>query len=129
LTYTYTNSFGCVDSASVVATVQDCPERARLMRDNAVIVYPNPNKGNFYIRVNSTLYNYLGVRVYNANGEVVNGTSVNDVLTSPTYSGLVFGRVIPINLSHLPSGTYLVKVYYEDGVRTAEESYPVIIAR
>ncbi|MGB3007161.1 MAG: T9SS type A sorting domain-containing protein, partial [Chitinophagaceae bacterium] len=129
LTYTYTNTLGCTDSARILATVQACPERARLLREGAVIVYPNPNKGNFYIRMNSTLYNYIGVRVYNAAGVVVNGTSVNDVLTSPTYSGLVYGRVIPINLSHLPSGTYLVKVYYEDGVRTAEESYPVLIMR
>jgi len=75
------------------------------------------------------LYNYLAIRVYNTNGVMVNGTSVNDVLTAPTFSGLVYGRVIPVNLTNLPSGTYLVKVYYEDGVRTAEESYRVVIAR
>jgi subtilisin-like proprotein convertase family protein len=129
LTYTYTNSFGCTASATTVAKVEDCPERIRLLRDDAVILYPNPNSGQFFVRMNSTLYNYLGMKVYNVQGQLVNGTTVNDAVSSPTYSGLVYGRVIPINLSHLPAGTYMVKFYYDDGVRTSEKSFPVIINR
>lgn len=129
LTYTYTNSVGCTATATTVAKVEDCPERIRLLRDDAVILYPNPNSGQFFVRMNSTLYNYLGMKVYNVQGQLVNGTTVNDAVSSPTYSGLVYGRVIPINLSHLPAGTYMVKFYYDDGVRTSEKSFPVIINR
>jgi hypothetical protein len=59
----------------------------------------------------------------------MNGTSINDVLNSPTYGGLVYGRVIPIDLSRLPSGTYLVKFYYDDGVRTSEKAFTVVVNR
>jgi len=129
LTYTYTNAAGCTAAATTIAKVEDCPERIRLMRDNGVLLYPNPNNGQFFVKVNSTLYNYLGIRVYNAAGQVVNGTISSGAVASPTYSGLVYGRVIPINLSNLPNGTYLVKVYYDDGIRTAEKAFPVVIMK
>jgi hypothetical protein len=107
--------------------VEDCQERLRLLRDDAVILYPNPNNGRFNIRINSTLYNYLGMKVYNVQGQLLNGVAVNDVLNSPVYSGLVYGRVIPIDLSKLPAGIYFVKFYYDDGVRTSEKTFKVVI--
>lgn len=127
LTYTFTNSLGCTNTAVVAATVLDCPERLRLLRDDAVILYPNPNNGQFNIRINSTLYNYLGMKVYNTQGQLLNGVAVNDILNSPVYTGLVYGRVIPINLTKLPAGIYLVKFYYDDGIRTSEKTFKVII--
>lgn len=127
LTYTYTNFFGCTATATTVAKVEDCPERIRLLSENGVLLFPNPNSGQFFIKMNSTLYNYVGLKVYNVAGQLVNGNVVNDAVSSPTYSGLVYGRVIPVNLSNLPSGTYMVKVYYDDGVRTSEKTFPVII--
>jgi subtilisin-like proprotein convertase family protein len=129
LTYTFTNTFGCTATATTIAKVEDCPERQRLLRDNAVILYPNPNKGQFFLRMNSTLYNYLGVKVYNMTGQLVNGNVVNEAVSSPVYGGLVYGRVIPINLGNLPSGTYMVKVYYDDGIRTSEKGFVVVIGR
>ena len=128
LTYTYTNAAGCTASAPVTAKVEDCQERLRLLRDDAVILYPNPNNGQFNIRINSTLYNYLGMKVYNAQGQLLTGAIVNDVMTSQVFSGLVYGRVIPINLTKLPAGIYLVKFFYDDGNRTSEKSFKVVIA-
>ncbi|MBL7729635.1 MAG: proprotein convertase P-domain-containing protein [Chitinophagaceae bacterium] len=129
LTYTYTNAAGCTASATTTARVEDCPERMRLLSENGVLLYPNPNSGQFFIKMNSTLYNYVGMRVYNSVGQVVNGSVVNDAVSSPVYSGLVYGRVIPVDLTNLPSGTYMVKVYYDDGVRTSEKTFPVVIAK
>jgi subtilisin-like proprotein convertase family protein len=129
LTYSFTNAAGCNATATTIAKVEDCPERQRLLSNDGVILYPNPNTGQFFIRVNSTLYNYLGMKVYNMTGQLVNGNVVNDAVTSPTYSGLVYGRVIPVNLSNLPSGTYMVKVFYDDGVRTSEKGFLVVIGR
>jgi hypothetical protein len=111
----------------VVARVDDCPERLRLLQDNAFIIYPNPNNGRFNIRVNTSLYSYIGLKVYNAQGQLVNGAIVNDVLTSPVFNGLVYGRVIPVDLSHLPPGVYMVTLFYDDGSRTAVKGVKVVI--
>ncbi|MEI2740391.1 MAG: T9SS type A sorting domain-containing protein [Chitinophagaceae bacterium] len=127
LTYTYTNAAGCTATAPVIAKVEDCQERLRQLEDNAVILYPNPNNGQFNIRINSTLYNYLGMKVYNAQGQLLTGAIVNDVMTSQVFSGLVYGRVIPINLTKLPAGIYFVKFFYDDGNRTSEKAFKVVI--
>jgi len=127
LTYSYTNPAGCTSTAAVIAKVEDCQERIRLLSDDGVLLYPNPNNGQFNIRINSTLYNYLGMKVYNAQGQLVNGKAVNDVLVSPVYTGLVYGRVIPIDLTKLPAGIYFVKFYYDDGVRTSDKTFKVVI--
>ena len=122
LTYTFINSLGCPASATVVAKVVSDAEcgRLRLLRDNAVLLYPNPTNGNFNIRINSILYNYLNMRVYNAAGNIVN---------TRNYTGLVYGQVVPVDLSHLPSGTYMVRFFYDDGARTAEKVFPLVIGR
>jgi hypothetical protein len=120
LTYTYRNALGCTSSSTVVARVEDCPERTVRLTDNAVILYPNPNNGRFNIRINSTLYNYLGMRVYNAQGQLIK---------IQQFGGLVYGRVIPIDLTHLPGGTYMVKFYYDDGARSSDKTFKVLIAR
>ena len=122
LTYTYSNTSGCVGSATTIANVVsnlECVRENRL-RDNALILYPNPNNGNFNIRVNSILYNYLNMRVFNTAGNLI---STRD------YNGLVFGQVIPIDLTHLPAGTYMVRFFYNDGARTSEKVFPVVIGR
>ncbi|NOT51988.1 MAG: T9SS type A sorting domain-containing protein [Chitinophagaceae bacterium] len=133
LTYTFTNSSGCTNTASVVAKVEDCPERIRLLSDDGVILYPNPNNGIFSIRINSTLYNYLGMKVYDMAGRLVNGkvvkNGIDQALVSPVFSGLVYGRVVPIDLSYLPSGMYLVKFYYDDGIRSSEKGFLVSIIK
>jgi hypothetical protein len=128
LTYSFTAANGCTATSTVTAVVQDCPERQREIEKDALVVYPNPNNGRFNVKVNSTLYNYLGMKVYDARGQLVNGKLVNDVLTSPVYGGLVYGRVIPIDLSYLPAGVYFVKFYYEGGARSGEKAVKVIIA-
>ncbi len=122
LTYTYTNSLGCSATATVVATVVSDAEcgRIRLLRDNALILYPNPNDGKFNIKINSTLYNYVNMKVYNTSGNLVN---------TRNYTGLIYGQIVPVDLSHLPSGAYMVRFFYDDGIRTSEKVFPVVIGR
>lgn len=119
LTYTFTNAGGCSATATVIAKVEDCPERIRLLRDDAVIVYPNPNNGRFNVRINSTLYNYLGMKVFNTAGQLIR---------TQNFGGLIYNRVINIDLHTLPGGTYMVKFYYDDGIRTSEKTFPVVIS-
>lgn len=120
LTYSYTNAAGCTSTDTTTVKVSDCPERIRLLRDNAVILFPNPNNGQFNIRMNSVLYNYLGMKVYTAAGQLVH---------TQQWSGLVYGRVIPINLTHLPAAVYMVRFVYDDGIRTSEKTFKVIVGR
>ncbi|MEO6612015.1 MAG: immunoglobulin domain-containing protein, partial [Chitinophagaceae bacterium] len=130
LTYTYTgnNGLGCTSTDTTKVIVVDCGERVRLLKDNGVLLYPNPNNGRFNIKVNSTLYNYLGMKVYDMQGRLVNGRSNGKVLESPVFGNLVFGRVIPVDLSYLPAGTYLIKLYYDGGIRSSEKGILVVIS-
>lgn len=98
-TVTYSAANGaCQTVASRVILVNECTERHRTLDQySSVIVYPNPNNGQFNIRMNSDLYNHLNVRIYNAMGQLVK-TQVN--------TGLTYGSVISVNLGTLPGGTY-----------------------
>ena len=118
LTYSYTNAAGCTSTDTTKAVVSDCPERIRLLRDDALILYPNPNSGQFFIRMNSVLYNYLSMRVYTSAGQLIN---------TQDWKGLVYGRVVPINLTHLPAAVYMVRFIYDDGIRTSEKTFRVVI--
>jgi subtilisin-like proprotein convertase family protein len=117
--YKVTNSpSGCADSAILSINVQECTERIRLLTSDGVLLYPNPNNGQFNIRVNSVLYNYLGMKVFTAAGALVK---------QQKWSNLPYGRVLPIDLRNLAAGVYMVYIFYEDGVRTSEKTYKVII--
>ncbi len=120
LTYSYVNEFGCPGSSTVTAQVVDCPERIILLRDNAVILWPNPNTGQFNIRINSVLYNNLTMKVYTASGALAR---------TQQYNNLAFGRVIPVDLTSLPSGTYMVQFSYVGGPRTSDKTFKVVVGR
>jgi hypothetical protein len=118
LTYSFTNASGCSAAATTIAKVEDCKERIILLRDSAVILYPNPNHGRFFIRINSTLYKYLGMRVYTAHGALVR---------TQQFNSLNFGTVIPIDLRNLATDVYMVEFYYDDGVRTSKKYFKVVV--
>lgn len=119
LTYTYTSTAGCTTTGTKKIAVKDCPERMILLRDNALLLYPNPNTGKFNIKVNSVLYNNLVMKVYTNSGVLVR---------TQQLGGLAWGRIVPIDLTSLPGGVYMVKFYYDGGARTAEKTFKVIIA-
>jgi len=58
------------------------------------------------------------MRVYTTGGQLL---MVKD------WGGLNYGRVVPVDLTHLPSATYMVKLYYDDGVRSSEKTFQVVI--
>jgi subtilisin-like proprotein convertase family protein len=118
--YKVTNTpSGCADSSIINIRVEECPERTRLLTSDGVLLYPNPNNGQFNIRVNSVLYNYLGMKVFTSTGALVK---------QQRWSNLPYGRVLPIDLRHLAAGVYMVYIFYEDGVRTSEKTFKVIVA-
>jgi len=118
LAYTLNNATNCVSSSSIVAKVEECAERRRLLRDDAIVLFPNPSSGQFNLKMNSTLYSDLVIKVYTTSGNLVR---------TEALSGLSFGRVVPFNFSHLPGGTYMVHVIYDGGVKFSEKVFPIII--
>ena len=121
IAYTYADINGCVNTATTNVVVDACIERNRDLNNGAVVLYPNPNSGQFNIRINSALFNVLGARVFNSAGQLV---------YTNQWRGLVYARVIPVNLSHLAAGVYMVRLYYGDGMdKGADKTYQIIIAR
>ena len=121
ITYTFTDLNGCTNRATIAATVLACDERDRDLNNRAVFLYPNPNNGQFNLRINSTRFNVLGMRVFNSAGQLV---------STKQWSGLVFARVMPVDLTNLPAGVYMVRLYYGDGMdRGADRTFQIIVAR
>jgi extracellular elastinolytic metalloproteinase len=118
LTYTYTGTGGCISTANISAKVEDCPDRNIALSNNALILYPNPNNGQFFMWVNSALYNHLGMKVYASNGQLVK---------TQQFTGLTWGQRIPIDLSNLAAAVYTVHFYFDNGTRTEEKAFKVII--
>jgi hypothetical protein len=54
-------------------------------------------------------------------------TNAGALVKQQKWTNLPYGRVLPIDLRHLAAGVYMVYVYYEDGVRTSEKTFKVII--
>jgi len=121
ITYTYADANGCVNRASTTVSVQACTERDRNLENDAVVLYPNPSNGKFNLRINSTLFNTLGMRVYKSNGQLM---YVNQ------WKSLVFGRVIPVDLSRFAAGVYMIRLYYGDGMdRGADRTFKIVISQ
>ncbi len=105
INYVLTNA-GCVTTKSSVIQVNECSERhLRLYQFQAITVYPSPNNGRFSIRINSDLYNNLGVRIFNSLGQQIQ---------TRQFSGLAYGSVVSLDISHMPSGVYQLFIYSSD---------------
>ncbi len=97
VTYTVSNA-ACQTVASRIILVNECIERhISLDKYSSVTVFPNPNNGEFKIRLNTDLYNKVNIQVYNAMGQIVK---------TQLSTGLTYGSVVSVDLGTLPSGTY-----------------------
>lgn len=69
-------------------------------KEDALTIYPNPSKGIFTIELN-TKANNVSYAVFNLEGKLIAQSNINN------NGGKISQQV---NLSHLPSGTYVVQV-------------------
>lgn len=105
VSYSVTNA-GCTTTQSSIIQVNECAGRHLLLNAfTAVYVYPNPNNGRFNIRLNTDLYNKIGVKAYASDGKMV---------ASQMFAGLAYGSVVPFDLSDQPSGVYHLYIYNND---------------
>jgi hypothetical protein len=99
-TYTcrYTDLNGCVQtSAGMLVSSQT---------SGNIYVYPNPNTGQFQVRFNNQANEKVTVNIYDEKGALVYRQIA---VTSSAYS------VINVDLSALPSETYLIRLVGADG--------------
>ena len=115
ISYTVTNSFGCTATRTANIVVNDCIERHQVFQ-TAIRIWPNPNNGRFSIQFNSDKYKEFKVKIVNARGQE---------MAYYEFKNLVYGQILPFDLSRLASGEYFLYVYntQESGV------FPVVIVR
>jgi hypothetical protein len=113
-TLTYSTTSGCGTLATVNITVNDCIDRHNVLR-NAIRIYPNPTTGRFNIRFLTDIYKGFNLSVIDATGRVLSNFS---------FTGLIYGSVIPMNLGSLPSGSYRLVIYNSQEKAT----FPLVIA-
>jgi hypothetical protein len=115
LTYTVTNGSGCGTTRTASVVVNDCLERHNIFQ-TAIRIWPNPNAGRFSIQFNSDKYKEFKVKIVDAAGKEAGYYE---------FKNLVFGQIIPFDLSRLAGGQYFLYVYntQESGV------FPIEIMR
>jgi subtilisin-like proprotein convertase family protein len=95
-----TDSLGCVGSDSVHVDIELCTGVDELNRPFSAVIYPNPTKDNFTIKLEQS--NELLIEVYDEIGRlVIQEKRVSDSIT--------------IDISNHPPGVYLVKLTNEEG--------------
>jgi hypothetical protein len=104
VTYSYTDVNGCSGSASVTITVNACVGVEESSLENSVIVYPNPNNGEFTIAVNANVGD-LKIEVVDMQGRVVFASQENNVQA---------GFTSRVSLNEMAKGIYMVRLTSAD---------------
>ena len=73
------------------------------------IIYPNPNDGNFTLRLSGAIYGELDIKIINMLGEVV--SQIQDIKTDP-------GQEYPLQILNINKGVYFIYVNATGGDRT-----------
>jgi hypothetical protein len=99
-TYTYTDSLGCTNTASVVFTVNSCASVAEANLASGVSVFPNPNNGIFTISVNASI-GEMQIEISDMEGRLVYSSLEKNVQAGFTKQ---------ISLEQMASGMYTLKL-------------------
>ena len=93
------------------------------LQDNSVNVYPNPTSGELIIEMCDMRYEICDIRIFDVMGRTVSGF---ETTPCPRQRGKVSGSEnrkseigqsgIAINISHLPSGIYFLRIQTENDV-------------
>jgi len=76
-----------------------------LLKKNGILIYPNPTSGQIIVQHLQLPENLRGINVYSATGQLV----YQKQFTSTTVSSY-----IPLNLTALSSGVYMLRLVYTD---------------
>jgi len=102
-----TNATSCVNSGDITITWVDCTSIDEFSNNVSLSIYPNPNNGEFSLKINALQDEILNVRVVNELGAVVyskEDISVRDAIT------------LNINLKEKAAGIYSLVVSSDNGM-------------
>ncbi|MFA6570729.1 MAG: T9SS type A sorting domain-containing protein, partial [Bacteroidota bacterium] len=92
-----TDTNGCKNSSDTLIIISDVKEEK--ISENAISVYPNPNKGNFTLKINSSFVGQAKVTITNSIGMLIQKNTVN-------LQGIPLSA--EIRLENVPNGTYMI---------------------
>ena len=98
--------------------MNDCADQHLPLGHPGAIIIPTPSDGKFFIWFKTDLYTKLSMRVFQADGKLVD---------QRTISGITYGMQAPINLRKLAAGIYFLSLY--DEKTHAEKTFRILIAR
>lgn len=104
-----------IDSANIEKVNES---RTALINANKLEVYPNPTSGEFTVKYNTLKKSDVRLNIFDVNGSLVKEVVTIDSQYEGKYQ-------IPVNLSDLPNGIYIVNLI-SNGERTTER---VVIVR
>jgi len=104
VTYSYTDSLGCSNSASQSVSVVQCTGMMEEHGISQVKIYPNPNTGEFTIRLRTESVQNFEFKVFNNLGELISSDKV--VLSKGLYERQV-------DLQERAAGVYNIQIIYE----------------
>ena len=99
VSYVYTNSSGCSDTAFREITVTDCTG-IETIPENNLLISPNPGKGIFVLKDLPVSDEKYQLKIFNSTG--------NQLFTNTVKPDNQ--QCAPIDLSHYPDGVYWVKL-------------------
>lgn len=106
ITYIYTDSLGCADSAQAELEVAICPG---IDEENNVVakmnVFPNPFHNNLHLQIESEVTGPADVFIFDLSGKVV----LQDAMTIASSNQML---ILPVE--HLAAGNYVLSLIHED---------------
>jgi hypothetical protein len=115
ITYSYTDSIGCINTASDTVVVDLC---SGLSESNplGIALFPNPAGETVNIRFGNAVVSNGVISLFSKNGQLVKTLRINKNIS---------GGQIEIPLSDLPAGSYLLMLESKEGI----SRLPLIITR
>ncbi len=105
ITYTYEDGLGCSNYAEETIYVDPCTGIIENAGDQEVMIFPNPNNGEFTVKLNLEINELVDLTIYNALKEVVYEES--NISTSKDYT-------TEVSLNDYAKGIYYLHITGEE---------------
>ncbi|HEU4718328.1 MAG TPA: T9SS type A sorting domain-containing protein, partial [Bacteroidia bacterium] len=109
LTYSYTDTYGCSNTATVTIVVDPCAGVHEQSALNGVSFYPNPNAGSFTLNVQSGDIHTLTMEIFDLQGRIV---------YSQQLDGISSGYSKDVDVSFLANGAYYLRFTSDSSSQT-----------